>query len=34
VDLLGRMVSYTDTTGQTTTVTYNQAGQTIASSGP
>lgn len=29
VDLLGRVVSYTDTTGTTTTTTYNQAGQGI-----
>lgn len=34
VDLLGRLVSYTDTAGHTTTVTYNQAGQVTAASGP
>jgi RHS repeat-associated protein len=34
VDLLGRLVSYTDTNGQTSTITYNQAGQVTATSGP
>jgi RHS repeat-associated protein len=34
VDLLGRLVSYTDDWGQTTNVTYNQAGQVTATSGP
>jgi len=33
-DLLGQNVSYTDALGQTTTTTYNQAGQTTASDGP
>jgi RHS repeat-associated protein len=34
VDLLGRLVSYTDAWQQTTTISYNQAGQTTAASGP
>jgi RHS repeat-associated protein len=34
VDLLGRVTSYTDAWGQTTATTYNQAGQTTATSGP
>ncbi|MBO0879566.1 MAG: hypothetical protein J2P17_04190 [Mycobacterium sp.] len=34
VDLLGRVSSYTDSTGKTTATTYNQAGQTILTSGP
>lgn len=33
VDLLGRVVSYTDAGGATTTTTYNQAGQTTSTSG-
>ncbi|MFG2040777.1 RHS repeat-associated core domain-containing protein [Dactylosporangium sp. NPDC048998] len=33
-DLIGRMVSYTDSYGQTSTVTYNQSGQTTATTGP
>ena len=34
VDLLGRLVGYTDTNGKTSTITYNQAGQLTATSGP
>lgn len=34
VDLLGRVVSYTDTTGDTSAVTYNQAGQITSTTGP
>jgi RHS repeat-associated protein len=34
VDLLGRVTSYTDVWGQTTTTSYNQAGQVTATSGP
>jgi RHS repeat-associated protein len=34
VDLLGRPVSYTDGWNQTTTYSFNQAGQSTASSGP
>lgn len=34
VDLLGRVVSYTDANGQTSTVTYNQAGQITSTTGP
>jgi len=33
VDLLGRAVSYTDVWGETTTVSYNQAGQVTGTSG-
>ena len=34
VDLLGRATSYTDAWGQTTSTTYNQAGQVTSTSGP
>jgi len=34
VDLLGRAISYTDVWGQTTTTSYDQAGQVTATSGP
>jgi RHS repeat-associated protein len=34
VDLLGRLVSYTDANGRTTTIAFNQAGQQTATSGP
>jgi RHS repeat-associated protein len=34
VDLLGRETSYTDSTGQTSTTAYNQAGQPTATTGP
>ncbi|MGI5185565.1 RHS repeat-associated core domain-containing protein [Dactylosporangium sp. CA-152071] len=34
VDLLGRLVSYTDTAGKVSGITYNQAGQVTATSGP
>jgi RHS repeat-associated protein len=34
VDLLGRPVSYTDASGQSTTISYNQAGQTTQTVGP
>jgi YD repeat-containing protein len=34
VDLLGRVVSYTDTGGATTTSTYDQAGRLVETSGP
>ncbi|MFD0520949.1 RHS repeat-associated core domain-containing protein [Paractinoplanes durhamensis] len=34
VDLLGRLVSYTDANGQTSTTTYNQSGQVTGTSGP
>jgi len=34
VDLLSRIISYTDIWGNTTTTTYNQAGQQIGTNGP
>jgi len=34
VDLLGRLASYTDANGKTSTITFNQAGQPTATAGP